>query len=103
MTKKKHPADITQATYTPEYRAEAVKLALASVTISEAARNLGISEKTLHRWVSAERKAGASGTTVDAMKTANAEIARLKRELARSQQERDFLLEAGAFFRRNPK
>lgn len=58
MTKKKHPTDITQAVYTPEYRAEAVKLARASVFVNEAARNLDISEKTLHRCVSAERKTG---------------------------------------------
>ena len=47
MTKKQHPADIIKTAYTPEYKAEAVKLARASVSVNEAARNLGILEKTL--------------------------------------------------------
>ena len=64
------------------------------------ARNLGISEKTLYGWVSAQKTASAAGTTVEASKAAASELARLRRENARLKQERDFLLEAGAFFRK---
>ena len=41
--------------------------------------------------------------TVDAMKGAQAELVKLRRECQRLKLERDFLLEAGAFFRREPQ
>jgi len=100
MSQKQQPQNHQKAIYTPEYKAEAVKLALEAPSVAQAARNLGISEKTLHGWVSAQRTASASGTTVEANKAASGELARLRRENARLRQERDFLLEAGAFFRK---
>ncbi len=99
MSQKHKSQNHMKAVYTPEYKAEAVKLAIEGASIAEAARNLGISEKTLYGWVSAEKKAGAAGTTVEANKAVASELTRLRRENARLKQERDFLLEAGAFFR----
>ncbi len=100
MNYKHKPKGKQKAVYTPEYRAQAVKLAVEGASIAEAARNLGISEKTLYGWVSAQKTASAAGTTVEASKAAASELARLRRENARLKQERDFLLEAGAFFRK---
>lgn len=40
--------------YTPEFRREAVNLALNSPSILSAARDLGMSDATLYTWVQAE-------------------------------------------------
>ena len=100
MSRKQKPQNQKKAIYTTEYKAEAVKLALEAASVAQAARNLGLSEKTLYGWVSARKTASASGMTVETNKAANSELARLRRENARLRQERDFLLEAGAFFRK---
>ena len=103
MSRKQKPQNHQKAIYTTEYRTQAVQLALGAVSIAQAARDLGISEKTLHGWVVAQKSASSQGTTVEANKAVASELARLRRENARLRQERDFLLEAGAFFRREPK
>jgi len=90
--------------YTPEFKREAVRLVeTTGKPATQIARELGISDKTLHGWMADHRKAQGSGTTVDAMKGAQAELVKLRRECQRLKLERDFLLEAGAFFRREPK
>ncbi len=87
--------------YTPEFKREAVHLVeTAGKPATQIARELGISDKTLHGWMADHRKAQGSGTTVDAMKSVQAELVKLKRENQRLKQERDFLVEAGAFFRK---
>lgn len=90
MSHKQKPGNPIKAVYTPEYRAEAVKLVEANGSITQAARNLGIPAKTLQGWVSAQRSASATGTTVEANKATANELARLRRENARLKQERDF-------------
>ena len=64
------------------------------------ARDLGISDNGLYRWTAQHRQAEAHGTTRAAQRTEAEELARLKRELARVIQERDFLRCAAAFFAR---
>ncbi len=51
MGQKYKPSNGIKTVYTPEYRAEAVTLALASESPAEAARNLGISARTLRGWL----------------------------------------------------
>ena len=74
---------------TPEFRREAVRLALTSGrTRREIAEDLGIGLSTLSRWLSQERDASApSEATVDLL----AELKRLWREKAVLKQERDIL------------
>ena len=73
MTKKQKPENIVKAVYTPEYRAEVVKLALTAPSIAHtrvrSRKPPVISEKTLHGWVTAQKAASATGTTVEATKT----------------------------------
>ena len=90
MSQKQKSQNHARTAYTPEYRAEAVRLALDGESIAQAARNLGISEKTLYGWVAAQKTASVTGTTVEAAKTAASELSRLRRENARLRQERDF-------------
>ena len=74
---------------TPEFRREAVRLALTSGrTRREIAKDLGIGLSTLTRWLSQERDASEpSETPVDL----HAELKRLRRENAVLKQERDIL------------
>ena len=81
--------------YTPEFRANAVKLAMQGETsIAELARDLGVSEGSLYTWVSRARKEAASGLSADERE----ELARLRKEVRRLRQERDILKKASILF-----
>ena len=85
--------------YPPEFRARAVELAQASaLPPSQIARDLGIDPDTLRRWLrQADIDAGRSpGTTTDEQ----AELVRLRREVALLREERDILPQATAYFAR---
>ena len=87
------------APYPPEFRAEAVRLARApGHSTREVARDLGIGNETLRRWViQAEVDAGeAEGLTSDE----RAELVRLRRENRTLRTEREILKKAAAFFAR---
>jgi transposase len=87
--------------YTKEFREQAVRLVLEQqVTMPEAARRLSMSGKTLERWVCHARRGqlatvGASRRPVTELE---AELSRLKRELAEARMERDMLKKATAYF-----
>lgn len=92
---------IPKATYTREFREEAVKLAMTEgVGVSEAARRLSISLKTLANWVRAARagKLGLVGATQRPPTDQEAELTRLRRELAEVKMERDLLKKCAAYF-----
>lgn len=90
--------------YSDEYKSEAVRLvANSGKPLTQVARELGLNANMLQRWVREEREAQATGTTRSSVKTEQEEIARLRRELARVTQERDFLKRAAAFFAREHK
>jgi len=81
---------------TPEFRREAVRLALTSGrTRREIASDLGIGLSTLTRWLSQERDASEPE---EASVNLHAELKRLRRENAVLKQERDILKKAAAFF-----
>ena len=64
------------------------------------ARDLGIPENLLYRWRAQHQHAEAQGTTRAVHRTEAEELSRLKRELVRVTQERDFFKRAAAFFAR---
>ena len=81
---------------TPEFRREAVRLALRSGrTRKEVADDLGIGLSTLTRWVCRLRDAEEPD---DVKADLNEELKRLRKENARLKQERDILKKAAAFF-----
>ncbi len=85
--------------YPAEFRARAVELARASaLPPSQVARDLGIDPDTLRRWLrQADVDAGRlQGTTTDEQ----AELVRLRREVALLREERDSLQQATASFAR---
>jgi transposase len=83
---------------TPEFRREAVRLALTSGRARrEIAEDLGIGLSTLTRWLGQERGASEPG---EAAVDLHSELKRLRRENAILKQERDILKKAAAFFAR---
>ncbi len=81
---------------TPEFRREAVRLALTSGrTRREVADDLGIGLSTLTRWVRQDRDAEEPAEDQADLR---AELKRLRKENAVLKQERDILKKAAAFF-----
>ncbi len=84
-----------------EFKLEAVKLARESDrTVAEVARELGIHPQTLHNWI---KKVESEHPTSVFRGNGNRapeeeELWRLRQELERVKQERDFLKKAAAFF-----
>jgi transposase len=80
--------------YTKEFREQAVQLVLEQkLTIPEAARRLTMSGKTLERWVCRARQGQLAtlGESRRPVTDLEAELSRLKRELAEARMERDIL------------
>ncbi|MBK9949019.1 MAG: IS3 family transposase [Nitrospira sp.] len=87
--------------YTKEFREQAVRLVLEQqVTIPEAARRLSMSGKTLECWVCRARRGQLAtlGESRRPVTELEAELSRLKRELAEARMERDILQKATAYF-----
>jgi len=84
--------------YTPKYRQEAARLVIETGrTIAEVAREIGVGEQLLGRWVATERsRMQVSFAAVDV--TERAELERLRREVAELRMDREFLKKAAAFF-----
>ncbi|MET3133081.1 transposase [Oxalobacteraceae bacterium GrIS 1.11] len=90
-------------TYTPELREEAVKLVLAQgLTLDEASKRIVIPLGTLATWVTAAKR-GKGPVTASGSRTVpelEAEVAKLRRELAEARMERDIVKKAAAHFAR---
>ena len=90
-------------TYTPEFRAEAVKLVLAQgLSLEEAAQRIAMPKGTLANWVSSAKR-GYAGTVMPGSRTVpelETEVARLRKELAETRMERDVIKKAAAYFAR---
>jgi len=83
--------------FTAEFKAQAVRMVQESeATMSDVARDLGISLSTLHQWV---RKA----ETGSARAGEQSELAKIRRELDQVRMERDFLKKAAAFFAKHQR
>lgn len=90
--------------FTPEYKAEVVKLVQTSgKSIGQLATELELTETAVRAWVKRaaidEKKDPNGPLTSDE----RAEVTRLRRELRTVTMERDFLRKAAAFFARSGK
>ena len=89
---------LPRQTYTKECREQAVQLVQEQeLTIPEAARRLAMSDKTLANWVFRARR-GQLAKRRRPVTALEAEVSRLKRELAEARMERDILKKATAYF-----
>ena len=86
--------------YSEEFKVNAVQLVHASGrAVSDVARDLGINEALLYRW---RAKYTPEGHLTPAA-TQEAELKRLRKELAELKMENDMLKKASAYFARNQK
>ena len=85
-------------TYSREYKIEAVRLTTeGGISVAQAARDLEINESTLHNWRRQFRQWGAGpGAGKEALSQAE-EMQRLRKDLARVREERDFLKKAAVW------
>lgn len=93
---------MTRRKFSREFKIEAVKLVTErGVAVAQACRDLDLAESVLRRWM---REAAATPTTAfpgnGQQRAELAEIAALKKQVARLRAERDILKKAAAFFAR---
>ena len=90
----------TRRKHSPEFKREAVRMTLEpGRTVGEVADNLGIDRSLLQRWRSKLKAEGADAFGAGSRtKASDDEIARLRKLLARTEQERDILKKALAYF-----
>ena len=88
----------TRREFTPEYKDEAVKLVInTGRAVATVARELGINEASLGRWVAAFKARQDPGGTV-VTESERAELVRLRKENADLKLDRAFLKKASIFF-----
>ena len=96
-----------RAKYTLEFKQEAVRQVKAGKPASVVAKTLGMPKASLTNWVRAESKglmsveAAAKGKA-PSVTPEQAEIARLRAEVARLKMERDIAKKAAAYFAERP-
>ena len=84
--------------FSPEQKADAVRLAKEVGNVAQAARDLDISANLLHEWIKQSQIDAGHGRPGALTTDERAELARLRRENRTLQMERDFLKKAAAFF-----
>jgi transposase len=85
--------------YPAEFRADAVALVRSSgKPIAQVAKELGVNHETLRTWVRAAVAAERPGAAAESAK--DAELARLRKQVAELKLEREILRKAAAYFAR---
>jgi transposase len=93
--------------YDRNFKVKAVELIPQRSSVVDLAKELGVEPNLIYRWrreLSARSEASFPGNGKEGLTDQEAEIKRLKRELADAQEERDILKKAvGIFSKRNGK
>src|SRR5215216_3128942 len=91
--------DIPHRVYTAEFKTEAIKLA-EEVGITEAARRLDMPTSSIRNWMKPETRSRLSGhgRKREPVSEAQAEISRLRREVASLKVDNEILRKAAAYF-----
>ena len=86
---------------TDEFKGEAVRLVRDSArSVAQVARDLGIADHLLYRWLVEQRQAETQGHTRGSLRTEQEELVRLRRENMALKQERDFFKTCGGVLRK---
>jgi transposase len=85
--------------YSPQFKDQAVERA-AKDGVPRVAKDLGIKESILYYWRAQKSKSGAP---IETQKLQQAEMARLKREVERLQEENAFLKKVATYFTKESK
>lgn len=91
--------------FTAEFKHEAVKLVLErGMAVSQASKDLGLHVNVLRKWVMDAKANGAAAFPGRGrQRPDDAELSRLRHELARTKAERDILKKAIAYFAKEPR
>jgi len=99
MTKKKAEAKAERKRYGVEFKQQALLRAVKD-GVPTVARDLGLEVAQLYAW---RARAQSQGQDQEAQRLQQSEAARLKRELARLEEENVFLKKAAAYLAKQPK
>ena len=99
MATKKVGAKPERTRFSDEFKRQALLQAVKD-GVPEAARSLGLQPAQLYAW---RAKAQQQGQDAEIQRLQQSETARLKRELARLEEENAFLKKAAAYFAKQPK
>ena len=94
MKAKQQAEKTTRKRYSDEFKDQALKRAERD-GVAVVAQDLGIAETQIYAW---RRKRHIEGTVSEEQRLKDAEIARLKRDMARLEEENTFLKKASAYF-----
>jgi len=90
--------------YSPEFKDEAVRQVIErGYSVKEVADRLGISQHSLYKWVKGVKPEDKSEQQAHELVEAKSEVLKLRAELRRTQEERDILKKAAAYFAREPE
>ena len=88
--------------FTPEFKDEAVRqIVERGYKLAEVAARLGVSAHSLYQWVKAV-KPNKTDAHAQELLEARSEILKLRAQLRRTEEERDILKKAAAYFAREP-
>jgi transposase len=88
--------------FAPEFKDEAVRQVLErGYPVTEVAQRLGVSAHSLYKWIKAV-KPNKSDQYATELVEAKSEVLRLRAQLRRTEEERDILKKAAAYFAREP-
>ena len=99
MSKNKTEATVVRKKYSPQFKDLALERS-AKEGIAQVAKDLGFKESMLYSW-RAQKKQG--GDSIENQKIQQAEVSRLKREVARLAEENAFLKKAAVYFAKESK
>jgi len=85
--------------YSPQFKDQAIERA-AKDGVARVAKDLGIKESLLYYW---RKQKSLSGTPIENQKMQQAEMAKLKREVDRLEQENAFLKKVATYFTKESK
>jgi transposase len=88
--------------FAPEFKDEAVRQVVErGYPVGEVAQRLGVSAHSLYKWVKAV-KPNKADQHANELVEAKSEILKLRAQLRRTEEERDILKKAAAYFAREP-
>ena len=96
---------MTRKIFTKDFKLDAIGLVIdQGYSCAEAARSLGMSDKTLNKWVNESKNKGEDAFPGNGKLTdEQAEIRKLREEVRRLQMEKEILKKATAFFAKEMK
>lgn len=99
MSENKPNQNKPRQKYSPQFKDQAIERA-AKEGVPQVAKDLGIKEPMLYYW---RTQKSLSGSTIENQKLQQAEMARLKREVDRLEQENAFLKKVATYFTKESK